>query len=132
MRAKQSIYSKKLNSIIYKIKLKEKNLIHNLIPLIPLIFSKVSRMYFDDLEIEVPKILNYEKLQEILTILYNKLKLYQKQIKEHYSKKQIYLNQEKIMIFAEYMAFDFIYQNFKLQRKVFEKSLNSFQLQISY
>jgi len=80
----------------------------------------------------VPTILNQEKLQEILTVLYNMLKIYQKQIKEHYNKKQIYLTQQKIIIFAEYMAFDYVFQKFKLERKVFEKSLNTFQLQITY
>ena len=39
---------------------------------------------------------------------------FQKKIKDHYNYNQTYLNHEKIMIIAEFMAFDFIQQIFNV------------------
>jgi hypothetical protein len=81
------------------------------------------------LDIEVPKDLNFQKIDEITKILKEKMIYYLNKIREFLKNKDEYVN-DKFQLIAEFMAFDYIFQKYNLEREVIEKSIYQLNLTI--
>jgi hypothetical protein len=66
--------------------------------------------------------LDYQKINEIINILYEKTKFYLSKLREHLNYKDDYVD-DKLHLVAEYMAFDYIYDKFNFEREVIEKAI---------
>jgi hypothetical protein len=89
----------------------------------------LKRKYICEEKIELPKNLDKNKVCEIVTVLYDKAKYYLTKLREHFNKKEDYLD-DKIQLLAEYMSFDFVYQKYDIERNMLEKAMCEFDLTI--
>ncbi len=89
----------------------------------------MKRKYICDAIIEIPKNLDKNKVSEIITVLYDKAKYYLTKLREHFNKKEDYLD-DKIQLLAEYMSFDFVLQKYDIERNVLEKAMCEYDLTI--
>ena len=71
----------------------------------------MKRKYYKELNLEIPKNLERNKICEIINVLYEKTKYYLVKLREHFNKKEDYID-DKIQLLAEYMSFDFIFQKY--------------------
>ena len=89
----------------------------------------MNRKFYQQLNFEVPKNLEKNKICEIINVLYDKTKYYLVKLREHYNKKDDYID-DRIQLLAEYMSFDFIFQKYDLDRTLVEKAMCQFDLTI--
>jgi hypothetical protein len=89
----------------------------------------LNRKFYQQLNLEVPKNLEKNKICEIINVLYDKTKYYLVKLREHYNKKDDYID-DRIQLLAEYMSFDFIFQKYDLDRTLVEKAMCHFDLTI--
>ena len=89
----------------------------------------MNRKFYQQLNLEVPKNLEKNKICEIINVLYDKTKYYLVKLREHYNKKDDYID-DRIQLLAEYMSFDFIFQKYDLDRTLVEKAMCQFDLTI--
>ena len=89
----------------------------------------MKRKYYNELNLEFPKNLEKNKICEILNVLYDKTKYYLVKLREHFNKKDDYID-DKIQLLAEYMSFDFIFQKYDIDRTLIEKAMCQFDLTI--
>ncbi len=89
----------------------------------------MNRKFYQQLNLEVPKNLEKNKICEIINVLYDKTKYYLVKLREHYNKKDDYID-DRIQLLAEYMSFDFIFQKYDLDRTLVEKAMCHFDLTI--
>ncbi len=89
----------------------------------------MKRKYFADLNLEIPKSLDKNKICEMINILYDKTKYYLTKLREHFNKKEDYID-DKLQLLAEYMSFDFIYQKYDIERNIIEKAMCEYDLTI--
>jgi hypothetical protein len=89
--------------------------------------SELKRKHYNDTSIDLPKNVDKNKIREVVIVLFDKTKIYLAELRKHYHKKD---NHDKLQLIAEYMAFDYIYQEHDIDRDVIEKAMSFYDLTI--
>jgi hypothetical protein len=89
----------------------------------------VKKSYYESLEMNLPTNLNSEKLSKIILDLHEKTKSYLTKLREYYNYKDDYID-DQLQIIAEYLAFDYIFKQYSLEREIIEKGMIIFNLSI--
>ena len=82
------------------------------------------------MKVNLPDWLDEDKLKEVITKLHHNTLLYIAKLKESYGDK--FNNDEKLQIYAEYLGFDLIFKEYKIEKEVIESALITFNLNINY
>jgi hypothetical protein len=91
------------------------------------IFSEIKKKVLEKSEIFlVPQSLDIHKLKTIIQVLIEKTKYFWNKIKEETN----ISDGEKLQYYAEYMAFDYIFEEYGYEREIIEKAVANFKIKL--
>jgi hypothetical protein len=77
-------------------------------------------------QFKVPQSLDLQKLKDIIQILIEKTKYFGNKIKDEINN----TDEEKLQYYAEFMAFDYIFEEYGYEREIIEKAVANFKIKL--